>query len=51
MSYAQVNGLKLYYERAGAGERLLFISGTGADLRNKPNQMDGPLPKGFDMVS
>ena len=51
MSYAQVNGLTLYYERAGTGERLLFISGTGADLRNKPNQMNGPLPKSFDMVS
>jgi len=51
MPFAQVNGLNLYYERAGAGERLLFISGTGADLRNKPNQMDGPLPKNFDMVT
>ena len=51
MPIAPVNGMNLHYERAGSGERLLFISGTGADLRNKPNQMDGPLASHFDMVS
>lgn len=51
MPYADLSGLKIHFERAGSGERLLFISGTGGDLRNKPNQFDGPLPKGFDMIS
>ncbi len=51
MPTAELNGLKIYYERAGEGDRLLFISGTGGDLRNKPNQFDGPLAKAFDMVS
>lgn len=51
MPTAEVNGLQIYYERAGTGDRLLFISGTGGDLRNKPNQFDGPLAKAFDMVS
>ncbi|MDP3635313.1 alpha/beta fold hydrolase [Phenylobacterium sp.] len=51
MPTAHVNGLDLYYERAGSGPPLLFISGTGGDLRNKPNQFDGPFPKAFDMVS
>ena len=51
MPIAAVNGLSLYFERAGAGEPLLFISGTGGDLRNKPNQFDGPLGKAFDMIS
>lgn len=51
MPTATVNGLSLYFERAGTGERLLFISGTGGDLRNKPNQFDGPLAKAFDMIS
>lgn len=51
MPTARLNGLDFYYERAGAGERLLFISGTGGDLRNKPNQFDGPLAKAFDMLS
>ena len=26
-------------------EILLFISGTGGDLRNKPNQFDSPSPR------
>ena len=51
MPIAAVNGLSLYFERAGAGEPLLFISGTGGDLRTKPNQFDGPFPKAFDMIS
>lgn len=51
MPTANINGLNLHYERAGSGEQLLFISGTGADLRNKPNQFDGPLGKSFDMLS
>ena len=51
MPMASLGDIDLYYERQGAGERLLFISGTGGDLRNKPNQFDGPLPKAFDLVS
>ena len=51
MPKANINGLNIHYERVGSGERLLFISGTGADLRNKPNQFDGPLGKSFDMLS
>ena len=43
-----VNDLEVHYERAGSGERLLFISGTGGDLRNKPNVFDGPAPKAFE---
>ena len=51
MPTARVNGLDIYFERAGEGSPLLFISGTGGDLRNKPNQFDGPLARAFDMVS
>lgn len=51
MPFARIAGLNLYYERAGSGPPLLFISGTGGDLRNRPNQFDGPLPRSFDMVS
>jgi 3-oxoadipate enol-lactonase len=41
----------LYFERAGEGERLLFISGTGGDLRNKPSMVfDGPLAKQFAVL-
>lgn len=51
MPTAHVNGLDLYYERAGSGAPLLFISGTGGDLRVKPNVFDGPLTKAFDLLA
>src|SRR5437899_743907 len=51
MACARVNGINLYFERAGSGPPLLFISGTGGDLRNKPNVFDGPLSKGFDLLA
>src|SRR3954464_14665472 len=51
MAYADVDGLKLYYERAGAGPPLLFISGTGGDLRMQPNVFASPLAKAFDLLA
>ena len=51
MPFARIGDLDAYYERAGSGPPLLFISGSGADLRMKPNQTDGPLPKAFDILS
>jgi len=51
VSFAKIADLDVYFERAGSGKPLLFISGSGADLRIKPNQMDGPLPKHFDLLS
>jgi 3-oxoadipate enol-lactonase len=40
----------IYYERAGSGPPLLVVNGTGSDLRNRPNIMDGPLQADFDVV-
>ena len=51
MPITTANGLSLYYERAGAGPPLLFISGTGGDMRNTPNVFDGPLAKAFDLLA
>ncbi|WP_411286921.1 alpha/beta fold hydrolase [Phenylobacterium sp.] len=51
MPFAQANGLDLYCERSGSGPPLLFISGTGGDLRNKPNVFDGPLARSFDLLA
>lgn len=51
MPFAKVRGLDMYYEQAGSGPRLLFISGSGGDLRVKPNLMDGPLPKQFEVLA
>ena len=45
------NGLDMHYERTGEGPRLLFISGTGADLRARPNMLDGPFARAFDLVA
>ena len=51
MPFIPVGDLSLYYERQGAGDPLLFISGTGSDLRLRPGVMDGPLPKHFDVLA
>jgi 3-oxoadipate enol-lactonase len=51
MPTAQLGAIDLYYERAGQGAPLFFISGTGGDLRFKPNVFDGPLPKAFDLLA
>jgi 3-oxoadipate enol-lactonase len=50
MPIAHVNGIDIYWERHGSGEPLLFISGTGGDLRTKPNVFEGPLAKAFDLL-
>jgi 3-oxoadipate enol-lactonase len=51
MSFAEINGLRFYYERAGAGPRLLFLNGSGGDLRNQPNVFASPLAKAFDLLA
>jgi 3-oxoadipate enol-lactonase len=47
---ARANGTDLYYELAGAGQRLLFISGTGADLRHSPRLTDAPRFSSFELL-
>jgi 3-oxoadipate enol-lactonase len=51
MPHIQTSRLKIYYEIKGSGDPLLFISGTGSDLRNKPNFMDGPAPSRFETLA
>ncbi|HXC55381.1 MAG TPA: alpha/beta hydrolase [Rhizomicrobium sp.] len=51
MTFAKIGDLEVYYERAGAGPPLLFISGSGGDLRMKPNVFDGPLSRHFDLLA
>jgi 3-oxoadipate enol-lactonase len=41
----------VYFEQDGEGERLLFISGTGGDLRNKPSVFDSPLGAHFEVLA
>ena len=51
MPHVKVGDIEIYYERAGAGPPLLFISGSGGDLRNKPNVFEGPLARSFDLLA
>ena len=51
MPFVRVRDLNVYYERAGAGPRLLFISGTGGDLRAKPNIFDASIAKQFELLA
>jgi 3-oxoadipate enol-lactonase len=40
MPFGQVRDIALYYEIVGTGPRLLFINGTGADLRRRQPYVD-----------
>lgn len=51
MPHINANGIELYYEIAGQGPRLLFIGGTGGDLRHKPSILDSPLAKRFEVLT
>jgi 3-oxoadipate enol-lactonase len=51
MPTAAFGDMTLHYERRGEGAPLLYISGTGADLRNKPNMLDGPFAKAFEVLA
>lgn len=51
MPTVRANGIDIYYELAGEGPRLLFISGTGGDLRTKPNVFDGALGRRFQLLA
>ena len=50
-SKIQVPGLTLHVEEQGEGAPVLFIGGTGADLRQKPNVLDGPLARAFHVIA
>lgn len=50
-SWVRRDGVRLYVERAGSGPPLLFISGTGGDLRNRPNAFGLPLASCVDLVT
>ena len=50
MPFIEVRGLRVYYERRGQGPPLLIFNGSGADLRRKPNVLDGPLADHFELA-
>lgn len=51
MGFIRTSRITLYTERAGDGAPLLYITGTGGDLRTKPSCMDSPFARAFDLVS
>ena len=51
MPHITANEISIYYERKGEGQPVLFIGGTGADLRARPNILDGSVPDRFDLVA
>jgi 3-oxoadipate enol-lactonase len=51
MPYLTVRDLDICFDRAGAGPPLLAISGSRGDLRLKPNLLESPLAKSFDVLA
>jgi len=49
--FADLGGHPFFFERTGAGEKLLFIGGTGGDLRRPETRLFGPLPRHFDLLA
>jgi 3-oxoadipate enol-lactonase len=51
MPFIKVRDIRMYYEIHGTGPRLLFINGTGGDLRRKPNIFESPLIEQFETLA
>ncbi len=51
MPTVSANGISIYYEQKGKGQPVLFISGTGGDLRARPNVLDGPLAESMQVTA
>lgn len=43
MPFADRDQVRLYWEQAGSGPPVLFVGGTGSDLRQRPGILDSPL--------
>jgi 3-oxoadipate enol-lactonase len=50
MAWVERGGVRLYYVRRGTGPSLLFISGTGADLRTPPSGFDYAFADHRDVI-
>lgn len=51
MPHIKANGLRLYYEIKGQGPRLLWLTGTGADLRRTPSPFTTKMPERFEVLA
>jgi len=51
VGFVTTKNLELYVEEGGKGLPVLYISGTGGDLRVKPGVLDGPLASGHHVIA
>lgn len=55
MPFTRIRDIRLYHETGGStrsdAPRLLYISGTGGDLRTRPNIFDTPLIRTFALAA
>lgn len=51
MPFVAVRGLQIYYEQGGTGPRLLYVSGTGGDLRRRPSVFERPIAEHFEILT
>jgi len=51
MPFVPVRDIRMYYEIHGAGRRLLYIGGSGGDLRQQPSIFDSPLAHTFEILA
>ena len=51
MPFVDILDIHMHYEIHGTGPRLFFFSGTGGDLRRKPNIFDSSLAKRFEILA
>jgi len=51
MPFVQVRGLQVWYELRGSGPRLLYIGGTGGDLRRRPSVFERPIAEHFEILT
>ncbi len=51
MPHLQVGEVELYYQLGGQGPRLLYLGGTGGDLRQKPGVFEWPLARSFTVLA
>ena len=51
MPYLPVRDIDIWLVRAGTGPALLAISGSRGDLRRKPNLLESPLARAFDVLA
>ena len=52
MPFAELSGrgIRLYHELRGEGPRLLYLGGTGGDLRRPPNALEAMLASHFQVL-